>query len=258
MNMPVLLSPWLMNMTPGRTVSRRLIIFPFAGAGPNAFRSWIDRLPHDIEILAVQLPGRGSRIREAPIKRLDILVDELIHVLVPYLNVPYAFFGHSMGALISFELSRRLRTEGNPPEQLHVSSYPAPHLPFPYRHLYELSEAGFIEEMRKLSGTPAVVFECPELLELVLPTLRADFEVLATYRYRVELPLECPIFAMGGKVDPIAGHEHIEAWRDQTRGSFSLTMFEGHHFYFENEREAFLRILSSNLRGNGHPLSSGQ
>ena len=243
MNLPIFISPWLANLTPDRAGSRRLFMFPFAGAGPIVFRPWVDRLPADWDIYAVQFPGRGTRIREKPSRRLEPLVTQLDKELRPYLDVPFSFFGHSLGVLVAFELARGLRRSGMVPEQLLISGYPAPHLPFPYHHLHNLSSTDFIQEMRILSGTPQEVLDSPDFLELVIPIVQADFEVLETYTYLEERPFEFPIHVMGGNQDPIARREHLEAWRGHTDGPFTLTMFEGNHFYFEQRTDRFLRNL---------------
>ena len=242
-------SRWFVNLTPRRRAPRRLFLFPFAGAGPYVFRPWVNLLPGDLSIIAVQLPGRGSRIRETPIRRLDQVLDQLEYEIGEYLDIPFSFFGHSMGALIMFECARRLRASGYEPEQMHVSAYPAPHIPFPYRRLHGLSETEFILEMRYLSGTPEQVLGCRDLLELVIPVLRADFEILEDYRYIEGKPFDCPLLVTGGTRDPIARREHLELWRNHAAGPFDLAMFEGNHFYYEQHREAFLGLVSRNLHG---------
>ena len=162
---------------------------------------------------------------------------------------PFAFFGHSLGALVAFELSRSLRQISRSPEHLYISGYPAPQLPYPNPRIHGLSDEDFMEELQKFSGTPKEVLECPELMERVLPTIKADFEVIKTYEYVPSPPFEFPISAYGGICDPQANQEQLDAWRDQTTSSFSLTMFEGDHFFFNNKhKERFFNKFAGDLK----------
>src|SRR3954453_3800140 len=194
--------PWVVRRAAESSPRLRLFCFPYAGGSAQVFRTWSEALPADVEVCAVQLPGRERRSSETPIRRAALAVEMLASALSRYLDKTFAMFGHSMGAMLAYEVARRLSAEfGCAPDHLFVSGHRAPHLPSRRRPLHHLADDAFIAGVRALNGTPREVFEHPELVELLLPMLRADFELLETY---VELPgprLSCPITALGGNAD---------------------------------------------------------
>lgn len=239
---------WLIYRRPNPQARLRLFCFPYAGGGASIFRSWPDSLPKTVEVALVQLPGRENRLREPPFTRLAQLVKSIAPAILPHLDKPFAFFGHSMGALLGFELARELRRQRGPaPVHLFVSGRSAPPIPDKNPPTYGLPEPEFIEELRRLNGTPPEVFEYPELMELMLPIVRADFEAVQTYAYTREPPLECPITAFGGRQDEEISFEDIQAWREQTSNGFSLHMFDGDHFFLHTMQSPLLQILSREL-----------
>jgi medium-chain acyl-[acyl-carrier-protein] hydrolase len=180
--------------------------------------------------------------------RVRQLVPALAQVLQPYLDQPFAFFGHSMGALISFELARQLRRMGNPHlAQLFVSAYRAPQLPDPHPPLHQLSDPLLIDELRRMKGTPEEVLQNPELAAMVLPMLRADFELCETYTYVAEAPFDFAIHAFGGLQDRKVTRAELEAWRAQTSNRFSLHMLPGDHFFFHSARPLVTQVMSQEL-----------
>jgi len=212
------------------------------------FRTWSEGLPSDIEVCPVQLPGRGSRLMEPPFRTLSPLIRALAIALLPMLDKPFAFFGHSLGALVSFELTRELRRQGLRPAHLFVSASSAPHLTRQGSTIYDLSEEKFLEQLRRLNGTPEEVLEHFELRQIILPLLRADFSVYETYAYSKEPPLDCPISTFGGSQDHKVNQGELEAWRQQTSDSFSLQMFPGDHFFVNTSQSPLLWALSRRLR----------
>lgn len=213
-----------------------------------SFRSWSDSLPLTVEVCAIELPGRGSRLMEPPFTQLEPLIQELTRVLLPYLEKPFAFFGHSMGALVSFELARILRQEYDlSPVHLFVSGRRPPQVPDPDPPIHTLPEPEFIDELRRYNGTPEAVLENAELMQLLLPTLRADFAVIETYVYTPDPPLNFPITAFGGLEDWKASCDDLEAWREQTSADFSLQMFPGDHFFVHSAQPLLLQGLSRKL-----------
>jgi len=225
----------------------RLICFPFAGGGASAFYRWAQALPQHIEVCCVQLPGRENRVAETPYTRLADFVPELADALRPYTNLPYALFGHSMGALIAFEAARLLRRKhGTEPVLLIASSHRAPHLPPRESPLHNLPHDQLIDEMRRFDGTPEEVLQNRELMELLLPVVRADFAICETYEYREEDLLGCPVGAVGGVEDNVAEDE-LASWRSHTRGRFSLKLFPGGHFYFHRDPSRLLAWLAEAL-----------
>ena len=241
---------WFAVHRPVLQPALRLFCFPFAGGGALAYRDWCDALSPDVELCGVQLPGRESRFKEQPYTRLADLARDLAGALDPYAQVPFAFFGHSMGALVAFALARELRRRNQPgPELLMVSGRRAPQQPDPDPPIHALPEPSFLEELRELNGTPEAVFENKELLQLLIPILRADFAVCETYEYVHEDPLTCPIVAYGGIQDPDVSREDIAAWAYQTSGSFTLRMFPGDHFYLLDRSTSLLQYVIAQLDG---------
>jgi medium-chain acyl-[acyl-carrier-protein] hydrolase len=211
-------------------------------------------LPADVEVCPVQLPGRGTRLTEPPFTQLSRLVQALAEALFPLLDKPFAFFGHSLGALVSFELARQLRRlhgVGVQPVHLFVSADRAPQIPYRDLPIHSLPEGQFLVELRRLKGTPREALEDEELMQSMLPVLRADFAVYETYVFSTEPPLNCPISTYGGLQDHKVSRGDLEAWRDQTSVSFSLRMFPGDHFFLNTTQPVLLRVLSQELRGDG-------
>ena len=196
----------------------------------------------------VHLPGRGRRVREKPFTELLALVEVLIAELSPYVDKPYALFGHSLGAIMAFEIARGLRREGLPlPLHLFVSGCRAPQLfPTSYRS-YDLPSADLIGRLRKLNGTPSEILESPEIMEFFLPIIRADLQMIQTYNYSVEAPLSCPISAFGGWQDLEETPEMISAWCEQTTASYQRQMFAGDHFFLHSEHDHLLQAISQQL-----------
>jgi len=206
-------------------------------------------LPSEIDVCAVQLPGRGSRFRETPFCRVSAPVPALAEGLVPVLDRPFALFGHSMGAVIAFELARELRRRGKAaPALLVVSGHQGPRRPDKEPPFSHLPDAEFLEEVRRrYDGIPPEVLAEEELLQLLLPVLRADIQVLETYVRAEEPPLDCPVSAFGGEGDPHVSVEDLEAWREETRGAVRVTTFPGGHFFVETARTEVLRTLGKDL-----------
>jgi medium-chain acyl-[acyl-carrier-protein] hydrolase len=179
--------------------------------------------------------------------------------IMPYLDRPFAFFGHSLGALLSFELARYLRKQhGLSPIHLFLSGLGAPQIPVRELARHNLPEAEFIEELHRLKGTPKEVLENPELMRLMIPMLRADFSVSATYEYKIEPPLDCPFTVLGGLQDDDVGHEMLEGWREQTLSTFSLRMLPGDHFFLHSAQALLLDILHKELHRKYAMISANQ
>jgi medium-chain acyl-[acyl-carrier-protein] hydrolase len=226
----------------------RLLCFPYAGAGSAFYRGWQARLT-GIQVCAVELPGRGARVRERPFASLRELSVAASDAVQPLLSGPFALFGHSFGALLAFEIARELRRRGGPqPEHLFVSARRGPRLAEPWPRLHPLPDDAFVARIReRYDGIPAAVLQEPALLELLLPALRADVEALETYSYAADAPLACPITAFGGLDDPWASHADLEAWHGETRASFELERFPGGHFYLKAAEAVVLAALAARI-----------
>ena len=213
------------------------------------FRQWPSGLPAELEVCAVQLPGRGSRLREPAVVSIPALVDALLHALTPHLDVPFAFFGHSMGAVLAFEVAQALAKRGLPlPRHLIVSGRRAPQIPDSWPPLRHLPDTEFVAEInRRYGGIPSEILESPDVLELLLPCLRADVAALETHRPTSGSPLSCPISAFGGADDLQTPHAHLEGWGVETSSTFEVCIFPGGHFYLESQQVAVLARLSAML-----------
>jgi medium-chain acyl-[acyl-carrier-protein] hydrolase len=242
-------TPWLLVKPRKTRASVRLFCFPYAGGGASIFRFLKEQSLPDIEICPVQLPGREGRFKEEPFDSLEKLLPPLYQALLPYLEGPYAFFGHSMGALISFELTRLIYQKGlaHGPVRLFVSGHRAPHLPDPKPPLHALPDPQLIEALYDLNGTPKDVLNHSELLNLMLPLLRMDFALCETYTYKPGGVLPCPISAFGGLQDDSVPREAILAWREHTGGSFRAHFFAGDHFFLHQKQPEVLAVLCASL-----------
>jgi medium-chain acyl-[acyl-carrier-protein] hydrolase len=226
----------------------RLFCFPYAGGGSMIYRAWLRDLPPSIDAIPARLPGREARLNEVPLKRIEPLADALCEAMRPLLDRPFALFGHSMGAKLAFEVARRLSAAGFEPLHLFVSGARGPQAPGTDASVYNLPEPEFIEKLRELNGTPNEVLEHPELIRLLIPLLRADFESVHTYRYQAGLMLGCPITAYGGLKDRDVSSEHLSAWRKETAASFVQRMLPGDHFFINTERQLLIQSVSQELQ----------
>lgn len=246
-------SRWFSRLRPNPQAKLRLFCFPYAGGGPALFRDWEQDLPGDVEVCSVQLPGRGSRFKEKPYSHMPSLISEVAQAIRPYLDLPFSFFGHSLGAFISFELAHRLKMEfARQPEHLFVSACRGPHVPRTLPNIHHLPDEQFITELRALNGTPREVLEDPDLMQLMMGTLRADFALAEGYECSATVPLSCPITAFAGLEDTLAPKGHLEEWQIHTTGSFDLWLLPGDHFFLHNSDPMLLQILRRELnRGFG-------
>jgi medium-chain acyl-[acyl-carrier-protein] hydrolase len=225
----------------------QLFCFPYAGGGASMYATWAAYAPRELAIVPVQLPGREHRAGEIPVSNLKQLIDWLTAVVAPVATPPYSFFGHSMGALVAFELARALRRLGHaPPAHLFASGRGAPGAATPTRQIHMLPDREFLGEIARLRGTPAAVLEHPEFVSLFLPALRADFAMVETYACAPESPLSTPISVFGGVDDDIS-RDGLEAWRAHTTSAFRLRLMPGGHFFLHSSRDAILRAVAEDL-----------
>jgi medium-chain acyl-[acyl-carrier-protein] hydrolase len=243
------LNPWIVCTNPKPQARLRLFCFPYAGAGASIFHSWSRLLPPEIELCSIQFPGREGRLKETPYRQLLPLVEALSEALQPYLDKPFALFGHSMGALISFETTRHLRQRYSlEPVHLFVSGRRPPHLADPEPILHTLPDLDFIQQVqRRYNGIPQVILQDRELMQLFLPVLRADFQLFESYHYTYAPPFNCPISAFGGRHDQRVTEKELASWRDQTLRTFNLQMFPGGHFFLQSVRASLLQALTKEI-----------
>jgi medium-chain acyl-[acyl-carrier-protein] hydrolase len=222
----------------------RLICFPYAGGCAGAFQPWMASMPYGVDLCAVQLPGRANRMNEPAVCQLPLLVSALAREISPWLDLPVVFFGHSLGALLSFELARYLQDRCIPaPNELIVSGCRAPQISAPARKLYNLGDVEFIKALRDIGGTPEAILNEPRLIALIAPYLRADLQAFETYAYSPGKPLDCPIRAFAGVEDSRAPLPEVSAWCDQTANAFSLRTFPGAHFFVHTSEALVLDAM---------------
>ncbi|MEV4820402.1 alpha/beta fold hydrolase [Micromonospora sp. NPDC049274] len=230
----------------------RLICLPYAGGGSSAYSGWQELLGPDVEVCPVELPGRQSRWRDPVYTRVRPLVEDLASALTGELHVPYALFGHSMGSLVAFELARELRRRGAPqPRVLFAAGGLAPGLRRTSPNIHDQPDAIVVDRLRRLGGLDEEIAAEPELLEVLLPAIRADFSVCETYEYTPELPLSCPIVAFAGDRDEHVPPEQIAPWREHTSAGFALHVLPGGHFFPMTARAAVLHTVRATLAADG-------
>jgi medium-chain acyl-[acyl-carrier-protein] hydrolase len=240
---------WLGWHRPNPQAGLRLFCFPYGGGGAAAFRTWQDYFPATIEVCPVQIPGREERLNEPCFTSLISLVENIAEQLSGLFDKPFAFFGHSLGAMIAFELARQLRKE-QVAQPIHVfaSGRRAPQIPDSGPRIYDLPAHEFVAFLRQLNFVRQELLERTKLLELIAPILRADYEMVQTYSYVPEAPFDFPITAFGGAGDFVENGEALEAWRGQTRGPFTLHIFPGDHFFVHSSQPALLAVIARQLQ----------
>lgn len=239
---------WLVGGRTESAANMRLFAFAHAGGGASIFRQWHKSLPPQIDLYAVQLPGRETRFAEPKLTQFTAAVEAIVNGLRPSLDRPFAFFGHSLGALLAFETARHLRRLGAPgPQYLFLSGCAAPPAHDPIEAYSKLSDAAFIQSIKKYGGIPDEISQNAELVELFLPTVRADFSLLETYQYIEEPALDCPVSVFGGLNDLEAPQAKLAAWNIHTTKNFRVKMFPGDHFYLNGAYTTLLAEITRDL-----------
>lgn len=237
----------------------RLFCFPYAGGSSAIFYRWSEYVSPAVEVCAVQLPGREGRLTMSPYTLMRPLVQAIGNAILPFLDKPYVLFGHSLGGLIAFELARYLHDLGVPrPLSLFVSAAEAPHVSGVPDRLHTLPDDELIGQLSRLQGTPQEILQHPEVMQLLLPTIRADLQVFETYIYRAGPPLPCPIAVFGGFEDERVAQSRLESWRHHTTTVFSLTMLPGGHFFIHSACHALVERVERRLEAALDEVKSGE
>ncbi|KAK3239817.1 hypothetical protein CYMTET_50285 [Cymbomonas tetramitiformis] len=230
----------------------RLFCFPHAGGGPQVFQTWGHLLGEDVEVLSVQLPGRGSRSDEAPLTDISKVVPEVLDELYPLISSPYAFFGHSLGSLVAYEVAAALQQQGFPaPLRIFVSSHASAFEEVePVQRVYALPDEQFLNSLMKYGLMPDQLLHDNEMKQLVLPSLRADMAMNDTYACAHRTVLECCVTAYGGKLDGAVSERDLAGWARVTSDQFDLQLFDGDHFYFQADASPLLERLQATLQSD--------
>ncbi|MFG3207860.1 thioesterase II family protein [Streptomyces sp. NPDC048192] len=238
---------WVRRFQPAPDAPHRLVCFPHAGGSASYYVPFTRALAPGVDVLAIQYPGRQDRRGEPCVDSVHGLADALVEELRGWFDRPVSFFGHSMGASVAYEVARRFERRGQVLHGLFVSGRRGPSTVRDERaHL--LDDEGLIEEITRLSGTEAQVLGDPDIMRMVLPSLRADYRAAETYRHTPGPPLSCPLTVLTGDDDPGVTPDEARAWAEHSAGPFELKVFTGGHFYLEEQAPAVLSTLRARLR----------
>lgn len=247
-NKPSQLSQWFYVQKPKPAAVLRLFCFPYAGGGASIFRDWFRSLPEEIEVVAIRPPGRESRFNEEPISSLVTLVEQLYKNILPLLDKPFIFLGHSNGALTCFELARLLEAKQKPtPAKVILSAKCPPHIPSPSKSISHLPDEEFLVELQDISGTPEEILQNKELMELLMPVLRADFSLSENFVHENNTLLKSETILFHGAKDRIS-KEQICAWQDLLLEPCQVFEFSDGHFFIDSQRDEYLSLLNQLLQ----------
>lgn len=243
-------TPWVTCPNPAPSAVKRLFCLPYAGGGASVYRSWGKSLGSSIEVCPIQLPGREARLFEPSFDDITPLIEATLKHLTPYLDKPYAFYGHSMGALLAFELTRAIERKPNllRPERIFLGAHRAAHLPRHRKPMHELSHQEFLAVLRDYGGFVDEIINNDEMMELLLPAIRADFKLCDTYRFEDRGQVSCPIHLLAGALDNKTTVESIQAWQQHSAATVDLEIIDGGHFFLNTHTPIVLGHISKKLK----------
>jgi medium-chain acyl-[acyl-carrier-protein] hydrolase len=252
-----LIKAWLPSVRSRPGAESRLFCLPYAGTGASAYAGWQRGHAASVEVVPVHLPGREERLRESSFRRLDPLLDALAEVLAPCLDLPYAFYGHSLGGWIAYYLAQRFARAGEKlPAHLFIGASRAPHLPNPHPPIHALPRAQFAEHVsRRYGEIPPAILADRDLMEILVPIIQADMELLETVEFRPVDPLTVPISAFAGETDREITVADVAAWREHTRSRFSCETLPGDHFFLKSCASSLLSRVGQEMRSIPHAAS---
>jgi surfactin synthase thioesterase subunit len=241
---------WIRRYHPAVPGAVRLVCLPHAGGAASFYRPLATALSRSAAVLAVQYPGRQDRRHEALADTIEHLADQVAVALRPIAGKPLALFGHSMGAIVAFEVARRMRSAGYPaPIRLFASGRRAPS-----RHrderVHSLPDEELIAELTSLGGPNVDLLTAPEIIEMVLPAVRGDYRAIESYRYRTGVPLDCPVTVLTGDNDPLVTVDEARSWGEHTTGATDLHVFPGGHFFVTEQLTAVIDVVAAALHGS--------
>lgn len=239
---------WFLSSEPHEAHRTRLFCLPYAGGSAAVYRPWMAALGPDVEVVSVQLPGRGWRLREVPLRSLELAADQVAEAIAEMDDRPFAIFGHSMGAWLGLEVVRRLEEMGRRPLRFFASGRQAPGLGCTQPPLAHLTDEEFIGEVQqRYGGIPPEILAERELLQLLLPALRADIAMLEAHLHRPGRTIETPLHAIVGDADAMVSPEELAPWAEEVAGDFEVSILKGGHFYFQPDPNPLLELLRLRL-----------
>jgi medium-chain acyl-[acyl-carrier-protein] hydrolase len=242
-------SPWIVQSAPRANASLRLFCLPHAGAGSVIYREWHTDFPESVDVCAIEPPGRLARRKDPSIVDATEFAEALATALEPYLDLPFAFFGYSLGALMAFECARVLRRRRKlEPSTLMFAAHKAPHMPYRQPSIRREPKVPFVRELERRYGPLEPVIKAdPEMLDMIIDIMRGDLGMIEAYSYRDEQPFACPILALGGKQDVSMIPEELDGWRAQTTSAFRAEWLPGGHFFLRSHGPQLRALVRDEL-----------
>lgn len=235
---------WCITPRINPSAKLRLFCFPYAGGGTTIYSDWADLLPMAIELVCIQPPGRGTHFNTSCINDMELMTSQLASAITPLLDKPFVFFGHSLGSRVAFELAAKLKSLNyNLPNHFIASGSRAPHKRVNKRPIHNLTNKEFIAELKRLNGTPTVILENQELMEFLMPMLRADFEIAYSHQYEGKQKINCPVSIFGGTEDKDVSLDDLNSWTDLFSQENEIQTFKNGHFFIDSMREQVLKSV---------------
>lgn len=241
------MSNWFFIPQPNPTAKVRFFCFPYAGAGATLFNQWPSFMPDTVELVAFQPPGREMRFREEPVTSWSEMVKYIVREIDDYLDKPAILFGYCVGSIVAFEVARALQETGKPVQALLVAARFAPSIPEP-RQVHTLPDDQLVTTLAEYNATPADILNDASLLKILLPSIRADFQISETYQYTPEPKLTIPVTAFRGGQDQAITSANMQAWQETTTNSFALRTLPGGHFFIHDAQPIFKQMLRQTIQ----------
>lgn len=243
---------WFLPLNQTQVTTSRLYLFPYAGGNARLFSGWVQSFPSDVALFALQLPGRGEKIHHPLMVDMPTLIESLASEITRHNELPFSFFGHSLGARIAFQLAGKLEAMGQVPAHVFLSAARAPDLPRTQSGTYRLPTEAFIQKLRDIGGTPATLLDNRELMSLMLPMIRADFQLAETCGVLDPHPLSANASLFYGVLDFMDIEQQHYHWQQHFHQPITCQRFPGGHFYLHQHQDALIQQITGLLAASGN------